>query len=199
MSGQHNYLIHFVYTYIVYNIYAYKIVFYLSLIHVSFYHEIMKKPEAICIFMIFFILAYSSVFSDNSPESLRKGIVETAKSYLGTKYHYGGLGKKGFDCSGFVHHVYLQHDIPIPRMSHNQFRKGTKIEIENARPADLVFFSIRGNQISHVGIYLGDNEFIHSPSRGKEVQVTSLDNSYWKKRFRGAATYIKDSTKDGKN
>ncbi len=151
------------------------------------------------IFTIFFVLAYSSVFSTNSLESLRKCIIKTAKSYLGTKYHYGGLGKKGFDCSGFVHHVYLQHGIPIPRMSHNQYRKGKKITLENARPADLVFFSIRGNRISHVGIYLGENEFIHSPSRGKEVQVTSLENSYWKKRFRGAATYIKDSTKEVKN
>jgi len=149
--------------------------------------------------MIFFVLNNSSVFSDNSPESLRNGIIETAKSYLGTKYHYGGLGKKGFDCSGFVHHVYLEHGIAIPRMSHNQFKKGRKIEIGKARPADLVFFSIRGNRISHVGIYLGENEFIHSPSRGKEVQVTSLENSYWKKRFRGAATYIKDSTKEVKN
>lgn len=149
----------------------------------------MKKPESLCMFILFFF-ASTGGFPGTSGESLRNNIIETAKSYIGTGYHYGGLGKKGFDCSGFVHHVYLEHGIPIPRMSHNQYRKGKKIELENARPADLVFFSINGNRISHVGIYLGDNNFIHSPSRGKEVQVTSLDNSYWKKRFRGVASYI---------
>jgi len=156
----------------------------------------MKKLKMLCIIMLIFTISSSTVFPGTSVETLRNGIIDTAKSYLGTKYHYGGLGKKGFDCSGFVHHVYLEHGIPIPRMSHNQYRKGRKVDFENARPADLLFFTIRGNRISHVGIYLGDNEFIHSPSRGKEVQVTSLDNSYWKKRFSGVATYIKDADKD---
>ncbi|MFW5769935.1 MAG: C40 family peptidase [Spirochaetota bacterium] len=159
----------------------------------------MKKLKMVCILMLIFTISSSTVFPGTSVESVRNGIIETAKSYLGTEYHYGGLGTKGFDCSGFVHHVYLKHGIPIPRMSHNQYRKGRKITLDNARPADLVFFTIRGNRISHVGIYLGNNEFIHAPSRGKEVQVTSLDNSYWKKRFRGAATYIKVSTRDEKN
>lgn len=124
--------------------------------------------------------------------SLREKIVATAKTLLGAKYRYGGTGGSGFDCSGFVASVYGKNGIILPHSSKAQYRgeKAKKADLPKALPGDLVFFSIRGATISHVGIYLGDNSFIHAPSRGKKIMVSRIDESYWKKRFAGAVTYI---------
>jgi cell wall-associated NlpC family hydrolase len=133
-----------------------------------------------------------SVFSDHS----RERIIKTAKRYLGVRYRYGGTSPFGFDCSGFVMFVFKKNGITLPREARGQYYKGKKISISKAKPGDLVFFRVRSRRrrrrISHVGIYIGNHRFIHSPSRGKRVSITSMNNRYWKRRYIGAVTFLKD-------
>lgn len=104
------------------------------------------------------------------------------------RYRRGGSNPKtGFDCSGFVRYVF-QHSIGLmlPQSSAAQFHEGEKISRHDMQTGDLVFFRIRGKRISHVGIYVDNGRFIHSPSSGKFVRVDSLDDKYWARRFAGA-------------
>ncbi|MCU0822003.1 MAG: C40 family peptidase, partial [Spirochaetes bacterium] len=99
----------------------------------------------------------------------REKIVRTAEKYVGIKYRYGGTTLFGFDCSGFVQFIYAKHGLEIPRGSDEQYDSARKISIRNAVPGDLVFFRINGSGVSHVGIYIGNNRFIHSPRSGKKI------------------------------
>jgi gamma-D-glutamyl-L-lysine dipeptidyl-peptidase len=123
-------------------------------------------------------------------EDKREDIVNTAKDYIGSDYKSKGSTPAGFDCSGFTMYVYKKNGLSIPRKAESQYYYGKKIALKYARPGDLVFFIINGSAVSHVGIYLGDNNFIHSPSAGKNVSYASIDMTYWKNRYSGAVTYF---------
>lgn len=104
------------------------------------------------------------------------------------RYRRGGDDPStGFDCSGFVRYVF-RHSVgsDLPTTSASQFHSGSKVARADMKVGDLVFFRTRGKRVSHVGIYLGDGHFIHSPSTGKRVSVSSLDETYWSRRFVGA-------------
>ena len=110
-------------------------------------------------------------------------ILLTAKKYLGVRYVYGGESAKGFDCSGFVQYVFNKHGINLPRSSSQQATVGVKVSKSEAKPGDLVYFNTQaGKAISHVGIYLGNNQFIHA-SQNDGITITSLDSSYYKPRL----------------
>jgi cell wall-associated NlpC family hydrolase len=123
---------------------------------------------------------------------LRTGIVETAESFVGLPYRWGGSSaEEGFDCSGLTMAVYQLNGLNLPRMSGDQFRAGTAVPREGLSEGDLVFFAISGGQkVSHVGIYVGDGRFIHSPGRGKAVRVDSLSDGYYDARYMGGKTYL---------
>ncbi|WP_203333999.1 LysM peptidoglycan-binding domain-containing protein [Planococcus beigongshangi] len=110
-------------------------------------------------------------------------ITEIAKSLIGTPYVWGGSTAGGFDCSGFIFHVYNQAGIKIPRTSTTGY-DARSYDVNSPAIGDLVFFenTYRAG-ISHVGIYIGNNQFIHAG--GDQVQVTNLNNSYWSKHFSG--------------
>ena len=110
-------------------------------------------------------------------------IVETAKSLVGTPYVWGGSTTSGFDCSGFIYYVYNQAGIKIPRTSTTGY-DARSYDISTPQIGDLVFFenTYRAG-ISHMGIYIGNNQFIHAG--GNQVQITSLSNSYWSKHYSG--------------
>lgn len=111
-----------------------------------------------------------------------------AMGMLGIRYQFGGnTPEGGLDCSGLVRHIFKQAwDTNLPRTSEEISRVGQKIEANELRPGDLVFYNTLKRGFSHVGIYLGDNRFIHSPSSGGHVRIESMDVAYWKKRFNGA-------------
>jgi cell wall-associated NlpC family hydrolase len=112
-----------------------------------------------------------------------------ALAELGVRYRFGGnTPETGFDCSGLVRWVYRdQNAIALPRASHDMARlPAPSVDPGELAPGDLVFFRIRGNRVSHVGIYIGDGRFVHAPSRGGMVRVDRLDDRYWKRRWAGA-------------
>ena len=109
--------------------------------------------------------------------------VEIALEQLGAPYRYGGHDPSGFDCSGLVYYAYQQQGIKIPRSTKTQLRYAKKIPRTALQSGDLVFFKISKRKVSHVGIYIGENRFVHSPSPGKRVHVSSLENPYWSKHY----------------
>jgi cell wall-associated NlpC family hydrolase len=123
---------------------------------------------------------------------LRKTLISLAMTLRDIRYVRGGRDPStGFDCSGFVRYVFAHAvGLELPTNSASQFLAGLKVNRGEMKPGDLVFFRTAGGRgqgrISHVGIYIANGQFIHSPSRGKTVRVDSLDESYWSKRFAGA-------------
>lgn len=116
-------------------------------------------------------------------KDLSTEIVSTARKYVGTPYVWGGTTPSGFDCSGFVQYVFAQHGINLPRTSSEMYEMGTPVSDPQA--GDLVFFSTYEPGVSHVGIYLGNGQFISSTS-SSGVQIVSMDNPYWASRYIGA-------------
>ena len=111
---------------------------------------------------------------------LGQNLVETAKQYIGTPYVYGGMSPSGFDCSGFVKYIYSLYGVSLDRVAHDQASNGVWVARENLQPGDIICFANRpgGSYIGHVGIYVGDNQFIHSPRTGYTVTIESLDSNY---------------------
>ena len=113
-----------------------------------------------------------------------ENIVRVAESMIGTPYRYGGISpKSGFDCSGLVYFSHRQNGITLPRTSYAQYRASKPISRKALRRGDLLFFRVTSRKVSHVGIYLGQNRFIHAPSKGKRVSIGELNSPYWSKRF----------------
>jgi cell wall-associated NlpC family hydrolase len=123
---------------------------------------------------------------------LRNEIVERAESFIGVPYRWGGSSPRdGFDCSGFTMAVYRLNGLNLPRSSSAQWRSGFSVDRHQLSKADLVFFAISGGtRISHVGIYVGKDKFIHAPGRSKRIRVSSLSNTYFKQRYVGARSYL---------
>lgn len=124
-----------------------------------------------------------------SVTDLRKALIAMAMKLRDIRYVRGGRDPStGFDCSGFVRYVFAHAvGMQLPNNSASQFLAGLKVKRSDMKPGDLVFFRTHGRRaISHVGIYISNGRFIHSPTTGKSVEISSLDSGYWAKRFAGA-------------
>jgi len=125
-------------------------------------------------------------------------LVMNAMGFLGVPYRRGGSDDNGFDCSGFVRSMYEQTlGKALPRSAREQADATEKIDKKDLQPGDLVFFNTMRQTFSHVGIYVGDNKFIHSPRPGKQVKVEDMRQSYWLSRFTGARRVDNSSNSDG--
>ena len=115
-------------------------------------------------------------------------LVVNAMGFLGVPYKRGGnSAETGFDCSGFVRAMYEQTvGLLLPRRADQQAAATQVIDKKELQPGDLVFFNTMRRNFSHVGIYVGDGKFIHSPRSGSEVRVEDMGVAYWKRRFNGA-------------
>jgi cell wall-associated NlpC family hydrolase len=115
-------------------------------------------------------------------------VLINALSLTGVRYQYGGkTPESGFDCSGFVHYVFKQAtSLSLPHSTLAISQIGVSVPQAELKPGDLVFFNTLKSAFSHVGIYVGNNRFIHSPRAGGKVRVESMGESYWAKRFDGA-------------
>ncbi|MBE0621624.1 MAG: C40 family peptidase [Burkholderiales bacterium] len=119
-----------------------------------------------------------------------------ALAHLGTPYRAGGLSPQtGFDCSGLVVYVYRESaGLALPRNTLDLSHLGEPIERGALRPGDLIFYNTQRREYSHVGIYLGEDRFIHAPSSGGEVRVENLNADYWTRRYSGARRVITPSS-----
>ena len=134
------------------------------------------------------VSACQSTHTYNSADPAMNDVAVYALSLEGTPYKYGGTTpESGFDCSGFVGHVF-KHTLgkTLPRSSEGISHVGTNLKSGTLRPGDLVFFNTLRRPYSHVGIYLGDGQFVHSPSSGKYVSVVNMNDAYWRDRYNGA-------------
>ena len=122
----------------------------------------------------------------------RDSIVETARRFIGTPYRMGAASvEDGFDCSGLVMTVYRLNGLELPRTAYNQYRIGKAVRRRQLKTGDLLFFDInRNGRADHVGIYCGENRFIHASNKRKKVIVASLTNRYFEKHYLGARRYF---------
>lgn len=130
----------------------------------------------------------------NSPDEVQL-FVKVATGFIGAPYRFGGSSLKGIDCSSFVQKIYRIFDIQLPRKASEQSKVGISISRENLTEGDLVFFHTN-RSLGHVGIYIGNNEFVHASSRSKGVRIDSLDTPYYQKRFQRAVR-VKGLSNDG--
>lgn len=126
--------------------------------------------------------------SDNwAIASKENEILETAKEFLGVEYIWAANGPTAFDCSGYTCYVFKQNGITLPRYSGHQAKIGTTVDFDNLEKGDLVFFDTskkHTGKVNHVGIFIGDNKFIHASSGGKKVMITSFNKKkFYKNRF----------------
>jgi peptidoglycan endopeptidase LytE len=120
----------------------------------------------------------------NSPDEMQL-FVKVATGFIGAPYRFGGSSLKGIDCSSFVQKIYRIFDITLPRNAAQQSKVGISISRENLTQGDLVFFHTK-RSLGHVGIYIGNNEFVHASSKSKGVRIDSLETPYYQKRFQRA-------------
>lgn len=138
---------------------------------------------------------------DEASAPRRIQVVKAGFEMLGVRYKYGGSSKKsGFDCSGLVKELFSRVDIELPRSSREQFRQGEKVDRDELEAGDLVFFSSGGKQPSHVGIYIGDNKFLHAARKARQVIISDLNKIWYNMRYIGARRITdlwKDDTDSG--
>lgn len=134
-----------------------------------------------------------------APTSRVDRVLRTALAYRGVRYRYGGMSSRGFDCSGFVTRVLLTQGLRLPHNAAALFKFGKPVAKAGLRPGDLVFFkTVSRRGISHVGIYLGNNQFIHASSGRGSVRTDTLASGYYARRYAGARRIIQPSQTPGR-
>ena len=157
--------------------------------HFIYFYLLFKRPTLLIILLL--SLVGCATVKEKHSEIIKNQptpAIKYALSLQGTPYNYGGdMPKKGFDCSGFVRSMFEQTvGKVLPRRASEQAAVTEKIDKQDLKPGDLVFFNTMRQTFSHVGIYVGDNKFIHSPRPGKQVKVEDMRDAYWERRFTGA-------------
>ncbi|UHA73401.1 C40 family peptidase [Paenibacillus sp. 481] len=145
----------------------------------------MKKVVASLLVSVMCFSFAGSAFADEMK------IEHAVDEVVGTPYKWGGTTVDGFDCSGFILHIFNQYDVDLPRTSKLQAEEGEHVEQEDLQPGDLVFFNTDGKGISHAGIFIGDGQFAHSSSN-KGVRISKLSENYYEKRYVTARRVISE-------
>jgi len=136
------------------------------------------------------LLAACTPFQRGSPGPAPSGPGATAllaaESRIGAPYRHGGAGPETFDCSGLVAYAYRQAGIEVPRTAAQQYAVARPVSRRDLRPGDLVFFRLSSREVSHVGIYAGDDRFVHAPQHGGLVRMASLEDEWFRAHYAGA-------------
>jgi len=128
--------------------------------------------------------------SESQVSQNKSNLISYAYDFIGKPYVWGAVGPNSFDCSGFTRYVYNAFGVDLPHYTGAQIEKGSSVQRENLKQGDLIFFNTDG-PVSHVGIYVGDGEFIHASSGSKKVIVSDLSQSYYTARYAGARRIFK--------
>jgi hypothetical protein len=132
------------------------------------------------------VIMFLSILPAGAQAATSSQLISDAKSYIGTPYKWAGTTPSGFDCSGYIQYVFKKSGISLPRTTGQMNATGTAVAKSNLAPGDLVFFNTSGTGVSHAGIYVGSNNFIHASS-SKGVMISSVnDPYYWGSRYVGA-------------
>ena len=131
----------------------------------------------------------TSTEGTSNANSIGAKLVNLAKSKLGCRYVWGATGPNQFDCSGLTSWCYKQVGISIPRTSLAQSKGGKAVSKSNLQPGDLLFWKTTSAEVGHVGMYVGNGQFIHAPNKSKPVKYDSLSSSYYSSRFVRARRY----------
>lgn len=130
-----------------------------------------------------YVTKNSTAVNSNSSD-VAKRIASDAYNYIGCRYSYGSSGPSAFDCSGFTSYLYKRQGYSLPRTSNSQGSYGTYVEKQNLTAGDLVFFSNRSDRkINHVGVYVGNNNFIHASTSVRGVVIDNLGSDYYKRNY----------------
>ncbi len=152
----------------------------------------LRQDEVIDIFVVVRPQSYPAARFRGQEDLIRQELVSVSRQFIGVPYQWGDATPgQGFDCSGLAMMVYQLIGLDMPRISRDQFRRGRQIDRDQLRPGDLVFFSTGwSGKASHVGIYQGDDLFIHAPRSGKTVSRSSLSSAYFQEHYLGARSYL---------
>ena len=141
------------------------------------------------------------IWAEASPvgrETVRERLVKMARSFLGLPYRWGGMSeRRGVDCSGLVKILFARLHIDLPRTSREQIRTGQDIEPEKLQNGDLVFFSSDGSTPNHVGLYVGQNRFIHAEQKAGHVIISDLNHPWYSRHFFAARRILEPAPKPG--
>lgn len=163
------------------------------------YHSARRQAEQLASLGLienYFIVIPESYSSNQAPgihqETLRRELVKTVRSFIGVPYRWGGTDEDGgFDCSGLTMVCYRLNGLNLPRVSHSQFQAGRWVARNNLRKGDLVFFATNGGQrVSHVGMYIGNDLFVHAPRTGQTVRTEKLSNPFYARTYMGGRSYF---------
>ena len=124
-----------------------------------------------------------------TPGDRGQALLQAAESRIGAPYRYGGAGPDAFDCSGLVSYAHRRIGITVPRTAAEQFAAATPVPRSGLRPGDLVFFRLAGREVGHVGIYAGEDRFVHAPQSGGQVRMASLEDDWYRQRYVGAGRF----------
>jgi murein DD-endopeptidase len=142
----------------------------------------MRGVVAVCLGFLVAGCASDPVAPVTDPGSAERAAA-FARKMVGKPYRFGGSSPAGFDCSGLVQYSYKQAGVSLPRATDEQLRLSQPLRGAHLRRGDLLFFDQEGKKKSHVGIYLGEGQFVHAPSSGKTVRTDRIDSAYWKKHL----------------
>jgi cell wall-associated NlpC family hydrolase len=120
------------------------------------------------------------------PDAAGAAIARAAQALIGSPYRYGGAGPDAFDCSGLVSYVHRQLGYATPRTAAQQYAQAAPVPRADLQPGDLVFFRLNGGAVSHVGVYMGNDRFVHAPQSGDRVREADLDEEFFRDRYAGA-------------
>ena len=122
---------------------------------------------------------------------IRDRLASAARHFLGLPYHWGGMSERhGMDCSGFTKALFAKLNIELPRTARDQYHAGQEVSVENLRTGDLLFFSTDGVTPDHVGLYVGNKQFVHAEKKAGRVIITALNQPWYVQHFLGARRVV---------
>ena len=150
---------------------------------------VLHKFCFVALCAVFLIAAAPAIAAPEDDPGVQ--VADLAQQYVGSRYVWGGTGPNGFDCTGFVMYVYGQFGVSMPHNEAGQLNSGTRVSADELQPGDvLVFANTYRAGLSHVGIYVGEGQFVHAVDEAHGVMVSNLWDAYWSPRFVGASRTI---------
>jgi peptidoglycan DL-endopeptidase LytE len=156
--------------------------------------EMAKQALIILLMFALLLVSKGMNFADETTSArrpIRDQLARAARHFLGLPYRWGGMSERhGMDCSGLVKALFAKSSIALPRTAREQFHAGQDIALEKVEAGDLLFFSSDGVTPDHVGLYIGDNRFVHAEKKAGHVIVTALNQPWYIKHFLGARRIV---------